>query len=55
MLKVMEKMMERLAENDKQVVREQNEPQIRNPNFRQPRQQGLPPPHILQRGKMNQN
>ena len=55
MLKVMEMMMERLAENDRQVGREQNEPQIRNPNFRQPRQQGLPPPQILQRGQRNQN
>ena len=38
------KVMERLDENDRHVVREQNEPQIRNPNFRQPRIQGLPPP-----------
>ena len=44
MLKGMERMMERLAKNDRQVVREQNEPRIRNPNFRQPRQQGLTPP-----------
>ena len=42
--------MERLVENDRQVVREQNEPQIRNPNFIKPRYQGLPPPFILKRG-----
>ena len=44
MLKVMERMRERFDENDRQVVREQNEPQIRNLNFRQHRKQGLPPP-----------
>ena len=55
MLKVMEKMTERLAENNIQVVREQNEPQIRNPDFRQPRKHGLSPPQILQRGQRNQN
>ena len=47
--------MERFVENNRQVVREQNEPQIRNPNFRQPRQPGLPPPQLLQRGQRNQN
>ena len=51
----MEKMMERLIVDDTHVVREQNEPYIRNPKFRQPRNQGLPPPQILQRGKRNQN
>ena len=55
MLKVMERMMEILAENDSRVVKEQNEPQIRNPNFRKPRKQGLPPPQILQRGQRNHN
>ena len=54
-LRVMERMMERFAENDRQVVREHNEPQIRNPNFRQQRQLGLPPPQILPRGQINQN
>ena len=47
--------MERLVVDDRHVVREQNEPQIRNTNFRKPRKQGFPPPHILQRGKRNQN
>lgn len=55
MLKVIERMMEIFVENDRQVTREQNEPQTRNPNFRQPRQPGLPPLQILQRGKRNQN
>lgn len=50
MLKVMEKMMEILVVNDRHVVKGQNEPHIRNPNFRKPRQQGLSSPHILQRG-----
>ena len=54
MLKVMERMIERLAKNDRLVIREQNEPQFRNPNFRQRRQQGLPLGHILQRGQRNQ-
>ena len=49
-LRVMERMMERFAGNNRQVVREQHEPQIRNPNFRQPRQPTLPPPQILPRG-----
>lgn len=47
--------MERFVENDRQVVREQDEPQIRNPNFIQPRQPCLPPPQILPRGQSNQN
>ena len=55
MLKVMERMMERFAENDRHVVREHNEPQIRDPNIRQPRQPDLPPPQIFPRGKRNQN
>lgn len=55
MLKVMERMMEIFVDNDRQVVREHNEPQIINPHFRQPRQPGLPPPQILPRGQRNQN
>ena len=55
MLKVMEKNMERLFVDDRHVVKEQNEPHIRNPNFRQPKQQGLQPPQILQRWQRNQN
>lgn len=45
-VKVMEKLVENLPIDDRHVVREQNESQIRNPNSRQPRQQG-PPPQIL--------
>ena len=51
MLRVMERMMEKFTKNDRQLVREHNEPQIRNPNFRQPRKPGLPSPQILPRGK----
>ena len=40
-LKMMERMMDRLSENDRQATRDQHEPIIRNPNFRQ---QALPPP-----------
>ena len=53
-LRVMERMMERFLENDRQVAREKNEPIIRNPNFRHPRQPTLPPPQILPRGQRNQ-
>ena len=53
-LKVMERMMERFSENDRQVAREQHEPIIRNPKFRNPRQPSLPPPQILPRGQRNQ-
>ena len=41
MMKVMEKLVDKLSISDKQVVRDNNEPQIRNPNFRQRRQQAL--------------
>ena len=43
-LRAMERMMERLSESDRKVAREQHEPIIRNPNFRNPRQLALPPP-----------
>ena len=52
MIKVMQKLMDKLTVNDK--LAQNNEPQIRNPNFNQTRQQG-PPPQILQRGKRNHN
>lgn len=43
--------MDKLSENDRQATRDQHEPIIRNPNFRQQRQQALPPPpQILPRG-----
>ena len=40
MLKTMEKLMDRLTMDNRLVNREQNEPQIKNPNFRRP----IPPP-----------
>ena len=54
MMEVREKLVEKLIVDDRHVAREQNEPQIRNPNFRQPRQQGSPP-HILEIGRSNHN
>ena len=37
-MKVMEKLVDKLSIAYRQAVRDGNEPQIRNPNFRQPRQ-----------------
>ena len=54
MMKVTEKLVEKLFVDDRHVAKEQNEPQIKNTNFRQPRQQA-PPPQILQRGQRNHN
>ena len=48
MMTTMEKLMEKLFVDDKRQVRDQNDPQVRNPNFR--RQQGPPVPQIMQRG-----
>ena len=45
MMKVMEKLVDKLSIADRQAIRDNNEPQIRNPNLRQPRQQ----PQIMQR------
>ena len=50
LMKVMEKLVDRLSIDNKQSSRD-NETQIRNPNFRQPRQPGPPPPQIAQRGQ----
>ena len=49
----MERLMDMLSVDDRgqNTNRERNEPQIRNPNFRQPRQQVPPPPQSLQRGQ----
>ena len=38
-MKVMEKLVDKLSIADRQAIRDSNDPQIRNPNFRQPRQQ----------------
>ena len=43
--------MERFFVDDRHQVRENNEPQIRNPNFRRP--QGPPASQIFQRGQRN--
>ena len=53
MMKVIGKLMEIFSVYERPHAREQNETQIRNPNFRRP--QGPPPPQILQRGQRNQN
>ena len=45
LMKVMEKLVNRLSIDNKQDARD-NETQIKNPNFRHPRKQGPPPPHI---------
>ena len=44
MLKTMEKLMDRMTIYNRPLNREQNEPQLRNPNFRRPNPP--PPPQI---------
>lgn len=53
MMKTMEKLMDKLAVDDKTQMKDQNEPQVRNPNFR--RQQGPLVPQIMPRGQRNPN
>ena len=57
MMKSMEIFIDRLYVDDRgqNVNRERNEPQIRNPNFKQPRQSTPQPPQILQREQRNNN
>ena len=57
MTKAMESLMEMLSVDDRgqNQNKECNEPQIKNPIFRKPRQQGHPPPQILQRGQSSIN
>ena len=57
MMKAMERLIDRLSMDDRgqNVNRERNEPQIRNPNFRQPRQPTPQPPQILQREQRANN
>lgn len=57
MMKAMEMRINRLFVDDrgKNVNRQRNEPQIRNPNFQQPRQPSPQPPQILQREQRNTN
>ena len=51
MMKAMERIIDRLSVDDRGQTtnKECNEPQIRNPNFKQPRQLAPLPPQILQR------
>ena len=53
----MEKIIDRLSIDYRVQTtnRERIEPQIKNPNFRQPRQPTPPPPQILQREQRNTN
>ena len=49
-MKVMERLVDKLSIREKPPARD-NVPQIRNPNYRVPRQQDPPPPRIAQRGE----
>ena len=53
MMKPMEKLMDKLSAHDKNQMKDQNEPQVRNPNFR--RQQGPHVPQGMPRGQRNRN
>ena len=46
----MERLVDKLSIRDKPLVRD-NVPQVRNPNYRGPRQQDPNPPRIVQRGE----
>lgn len=37
-MNVMEKLVDKLSTDDRHVIKDINDPKIRNPNFRQPRQ-----------------
>ena len=45
--------MDKLFADDKNQIKDQNKPQVRNPNFR--RQQGPLVPEVMPRGKINPN
>ena len=53
MMKTMEKLMEKLFVDDRNQDRDQNDPQVKNHDFR--RKQGPPVPQMMQRGKRNSN
>ena len=53
MVKTMEKLMDKLSADDKNQMKNKNEPQVRNPNFR--RQQGPLVPQVMPRGPRNPN
>ena len=50
LVKVMERLVDKLSIREKPPARD-NVPQIRNPNYRSPRQQDPLPPRIVQRGE----
>ena len=50
LVKVMERLVDKLSIREKPPARD-NVPQIRNPNYRAPRQQDPLPPRIVQRGE----
>ena len=51
MTKTMETLIKKLSVDDKSQMKDQNEPQVRNTNFR--RQQGPPTSQVMPRGKRN--
>ena len=53
MMNTMEKLMDKLSVDDKNQMKDQNEPQVRNPNFR--RQQGPHVSQVVPRGQRNLN
>ena len=53
MMKPLEKLMDKLSADDKNQMKDQNEPKVRNPNFK--RQQGPPIPQVMPRGQRNPN
>ena len=57
MMKAMERLIDQFSMDGRgqNLNRERNEPQIKNPNFRKPRQPTPQPPQILQREKRNNN
>jgi ribosome-associated translation inhibitor RaiA len=53
MMKALERLMVKLSSNDKNQMKNQREPQVKNPNFR--RQQGPPIPQVMPREPRNPN
>ena len=53
MMKTMENLMDKFPTDDKNQMKDQNEPQVRNPNFR--RHQGPLIPEVMLRGERNPN
>ena len=53
MMKALERLMVKLSSDEKNQMKNQHEPQVRNPNFR--RQQGPPIPQVMPREPRNPN